>query len=156
MDVLFVNPSSSLKAYQEGLVSGGFSAIETPTWSLLLAQSLRSIGKDVAILDCDALGLNLAQSVSEIKAAKPKIACFVLYGQNPNAGTTSMIGGTALAAALKDEVGSDIKICFIGSHVSALPMEVLKNNFVDFVIYNDGVYSLRELLETNLKDTLSK
>jgi radical SAM superfamily enzyme YgiQ (UPF0313 family) len=155
MDVLFINPSSSLKAYQ-GLVATGYSAIETPTWALLLAESLRSINKSVAILDCDALDLSLEQSVFEIRAANPKIACFVLYGQNPNAGTTSMIGGSALAEALKDAVGSDIKICFIGSHVSALPMDVLKNDFVDFVIYNEGVYSLRELLETNLKDDLDK
>ena len=131
MDVLFVNPSSSIKAYQ-GLVATGYSAIETPTWALLLAESLRSINKSVAILDCDALDLSLEQSVFEIRAANPKIACFVLYGQNPNAGTTSMIGGSALAEALKDAVGSDIKICFIGSHVSALPMDVLKNDFVDF------------------------
>jgi len=155
MDILFVNPSSSLKAYQ-GLAETGFSAIETPTWALLLAQSLRSIGRSVAILDCDALGQTLEQSVAEIKAAKPRIACFVLYGQNPNAGTTSMIGGTALAKALKEEVGSGIKICFIGSHTSALPKEVLQYSFIDFVIYNEGVYGLRELLETNLVDDLDK
>jgi radical SAM superfamily enzyme YgiQ (UPF0313 family) len=155
MDVLFINPSSSLKAYQ-GLAETGFSAIEPPTWSLLLAQSLRSVGKSVDILDCDALGLSLEQSVSEIKAAKPRLACFVLYGQNPNAGTTSMIGGTALAKALKEEAGDEIKICFIGSHTSALPMDVLALNFVDFIIYNEGVYSLRELLETNFKDELDK
>jgi radical SAM superfamily enzyme YgiQ (UPF0313 family) len=155
MDVLFIVPSSSLKAYQ-GLAETGYSAIETPTWALLLAQSLRSVKRSVAILDCDALNLSLEQSVSEIKAAKPRVACFVLYGQNPNAGTTSMIGGAALASALKDSVGNEIKICFIGSHVSALPMQVLENDFVDFVIYNEGVYSLRELLETNLKDDLDK
>jgi len=155
VDILFVVPSSSLKAYQE-LASRGYSAIETPTWALLLAESLRSIEKSVAILDCEAQSLTLEESVSEIKAAKPKIACFVIYGQNPNAGTTSMIGATLLAEALKDDVGDEIKTCFIGSHVSALPMEVLEYSFVDFIIYNEGVYALRELLETNLKDGLDK
>ena len=50
IDVLFVNVDSSLVAYQ-GL-AGKFSAIEPPTCSLLLAESCRSKGWSVAILDC--------------------------------------------------------------------------------------------------------
>jgi radical SAM superfamily enzyme YgiQ (UPF0313 family) len=33
---------------------------------------------------------------------------------------------------------------------------VLEEDFVDFVLLNEGVYALRELLETNLKDDLDK
>jgi anaerobic magnesium-protoporphyrin IX monomethyl ester cyclase len=51
MDVLFINPNSSAKAYQD--LSKVYSAIEPPTWSLLLAESCRSKGFDVGILDCD-------------------------------------------------------------------------------------------------------
>ena len=40
MDVLFINPNSLKKNYQ-GLASR-YAAIETPTWSLLLAESCRS------------------------------------------------------------------------------------------------------------------
>ena len=40
MDLLLINPDSSAKAYQ-GL-SEVYSAIEPPTWSLLLAESCRS------------------------------------------------------------------------------------------------------------------
>ena len=42
LDVLFVNSDSATAAYQE--LSKSFSAIETPTWSLLLAQSCRAKG----------------------------------------------------------------------------------------------------------------
>jgi len=52
MDVLFINPNSSAQAYQD--LSKVFSAIEPPTWSLLLAESCRSKGFKVGILDCDA------------------------------------------------------------------------------------------------------
>ena len=31
----------------------------------------------------------------------------------------------------------------------------LKNNQVDFVLYNEGVYGLLELLQTNFKDNLN-
>jgi len=48
MDILFINPNSSTQTYQ-GL-SKDLSAIETPTWALLLAQSCRSRGAKIAIL----------------------------------------------------------------------------------------------------------
>ena len=40
-------------------------------------------------------------------------------------------------------------------HISALPMEVISYPFVDFVFINEGVYALRDLLKTNLKDKLN-
>ena len=39
VDVCFVIPSSAKKAYQE--LADVYSAIEPPTWALLLAESLR-------------------------------------------------------------------------------------------------------------------
>ena len=51
-DVVFVNPDSSLTAYQD--LAQIFSAIEPPTWSLLLAQSMRSFGFKVSIIDANA------------------------------------------------------------------------------------------------------
>ena len=38
-DVLFLNPSYSSEAYQN--LSNNYSAIEPPTWALLLASSIR-------------------------------------------------------------------------------------------------------------------
>ena len=52
IDVLFIAPDSSKQAYQ-GL-SEVFSAIEPPTWALLLAEAVRTKGFSAAILDCDA------------------------------------------------------------------------------------------------------
>ena len=64
----------------------------------------------------------------------------------------SIIGAISLAKALKDTHG-DCKICFTGSHISALPREVMKYPFVDFVLVNEGVYALQQLLSSNLRDT---
>ena len=122
-----------MQAYQ-GL-SHKFSAIEPPTWALLLAESCRNKGFNVKILDCCAERLNLEKSVERIKEISPKVALFVVYGQNPNAGTTSMIGATGLADCLF-ESGIDTKIGFVGSHVSALPKSVLKLEYVDFILLN--------------------
>ena len=82
IDVLFITPNSSEKAYQE--LAKVYSAIETPTWSLLLAESCRSKGFSCAILDSDAERLGLESTLNRIKELKPRLLLFVLYGQNPN------------------------------------------------------------------------
>ena len=144
VDCLLINPDSSLKAYQ-GL-SRKFSAIEPPTWALLLAESCRNKGFNVKILDCCAEHLNLEESVERIKQINPSIALFVVYGQNPNAGTTSMIGATELAKTLKEENPKQ-HITFVGSHVSAVPKEVIELSYIDTILLNEGVYALHNLLK---------
>lgn len=151
MDVLFVNPDSSAKAYQD--LAKVFSAIEPPTWALLLAESCRAKGHGVGILDCDAEKLSLATAVDRIQDAAPRLVVMVVYGQNPNSGTTSMIGALALARALKDAY-PELPICFVGSHTSALPREVLAESCVDIVLLNEGVYALHNLLSSNLQGDL--
>lgn len=151
LNCLFVNPNSS-KIYQK--LGEVYSAIETPTWSLLLAQSCRSVGYDVAILDADAERLTDEESLARIEELQPKLVCFVVYGQNPNSGTTNMTGALSLAKLIKEN--SDVKIAFVGSHTSALPEEVLAYKCVDFVLVGDGVYALRSLLDTDMENGLHK
>ena len=153
LDVLLIHPDSSAQAYQDLAVT--YSAIEPPTWALLLAQSCRAKGFGVAILDCDAERLSLADAVQRVRDLKPRLTLFVVYGQNPNSGTTSMIGATRLADALKADQ-PERPIGFVGSHTSALPREVLALPSVDFVFLNEGVYALHNLLRTNLRDDLGK
>ncbi len=153
LDVLFVEPDSSAKAYQD--LGKVYSAIETPTWSLLLAQSCRAKGFGVAILDCNAEQLTDDQAVQRIRDANPRLVCFVLYGQNPNSGTTNMIGGTRLCARLR-QAYPEYLTCFVGSHVSALPKEVLGYDFIDIVLLNEGVYALHDLLRSDLSTELGK
>ena len=152
VDVLFVTPDSSLAAYQD--LADLYSAIEPPTWSLLLASSVKKNGFDAAILDCDAERLSLDDSVKRIDETKPRLIVFVLYGQNPNSGTTSMIGALKLATAIKG-AGINAPICFCGSHTQALPYDVLSLNSVDVILLNEGVYALNNLLASNLSSDLS-
>ena len=151
MDALFINPDSSSKAYQD--LAKTYAAIEPPTWSLLLAESCRSKGFSVGILDCDAERLSIEKSISRIEACRPKLIVFVIYGQNPNSGTTSMIGALELAKAIK-AAGIDTKIAFVGSHISALPRHVISYDYIDIVLLNEGVYALHNLLRSNLSSDL--
>lgn len=149
IDVLFIVPNNSKNIYQ-GL-SSKYSAIETPTWALLLAESCRSKNFSVDILDTNAEQLDDENSFEKIKALNPKLILFVVYGQNVNAGTTNMSGTVRLAKYLKSK-HLKIPISIVGSHVQALPLETLKKETsIDFVFTNEGVYALHNLLKTNLK-----
>lgn len=150
MDILFINPSNSTNVYQ-GL-SKKFSAIEPPTWALLLAESSRSKGFKVGILDTNAEGLSDKESINKIIEKNPRIICFVVYGQNVNAGTTSMSGALRLSEKIKENISA--KIIFIGSHVQALPKKTLEEEkSIDICCTNEGVYSLINIAKLkNFKD----
>jgi anaerobic magnesium-protoporphyrin IX monomethyl ester cyclase len=151
--VTFVIPSSAAQAYQA--LANKYSAIEPPTWALLLANAVRVAGHDPCILDFDAEPTSVEDAAEKIASTKTDIAVFVLYGQNPNSGTTMMIGASKLAQQLKTS-HPNIKTVFIGSHASALPYDVIGLPYVDFVFINEGVYGLLDLLQTNYIDELNK
>ncbi len=142
LDILFINTNSANSVYQK--LAEKWAAIEPPTWSLLLAQSCRAKGYGVAILDAQAERMTNEETANAIISAKPRFACFVTYGQNPNTGTTNMVGVYKVAELVKE--ASDIKTISIGSHTSALPYEVLGNKYIDYVTLNEGVYVLHDLL----------
>ena len=50
LDVLFIIPNSAKKIYQ-GLSTNNYTAIETPTWALMLAASMRNYNYSCEILD---------------------------------------------------------------------------------------------------------
>ena len=153
LDILFVNTNSAKEIYQD--LSNEHSAIEVPFWSLLLAQSCRSKGFSVGILDTEAERLTDEQSLERIKNANPRLVCFVTYSQNPNGGTSQFGGVVRLGQKLR-ETYPQFKTCSVGSHTSALPREVLSYDFIDFVCINEGVYALHSLLATDLKTDLHK
>ena len=148
MDVLFVNPGNSKSIYQS--LAQSVTAIEPPTWALLLAEAVRAKGFTPGILDVNAENLEIPEAVERVRSIKPKLICFVVYGQNVNAGTANMAGAIDLANYVKLK-NKNFIISFLGSHMQAVPAETLKNEKnVDFVFTNEGVYSLINII--NLKN----
>ena len=70
-DCLFITASSAGEAYQD--LAHKYMAIEPPTWSLLLAESARSKGFQVKILDAIAENLNDQQVVERIREISPRL-----------------------------------------------------------------------------------
>ena len=144
IDALFINPGNAQQIYQD--LAKDYAAIEPPTWALLLANSCRSVGYSVGLIDVNAEQLLFHEVLERIKSLKPRLICFVIYGQNVNAGTVGMSGAVALANFLKEE-HTNYPIAFLGSHVQALPIKTLKEEHaIDFLFTNEGVYALRNIL----------
>ena len=122
MDVVFITPSVG-DNYQS--LKSKYISIEPPTWSLLLAQSMKSFGFKVSIIDANAENLDAKKVYDRIEVLKPRIIVFVVYGQNVNAGTTNMDGAIKISKYLKLK-NSNFFIAYIGSHVQALPSKVLR------------------------------
>ncbi len=145
IDCCFLVPNNSKKSYQK--LSETYSAIEPPTWALLLAESIRSVGFNASIIDSNAENLNENEILNRIININPRLICLVVYGQNVNAGTTNMSGAVYISNFIKKN-NISIPICVIGSHVQALPVETLKKEkSLDFVFTNEGVYALRNVLK---------
>ena len=147
LDILFIHPNASKKIYQE--LSKDHSAHEPPIWAGMLANHCRSKNFKTAILDCEVSKLDYEKSAKEINNLKPKIACFVVYGQQPSASSQNMEGATKTSIELK-KLNNEIKTLFVGGHVAALPKETLLNeSSIDFVALNEGVYSISNLLSAD-------
>lgn len=155
VDVIFVAPSNPSGIYQD--LAKDYAGIEPPTWACLLAESCRSVGYKVDILDTDAERLSVEDSYKRISEYNARLICFVVYGQNVNAGTTMMGGAVSLSNYIKKN-GMNVPIAFIGSHVQSLPVKTLKDEeSIDIVFTNEGVYALRNLLSyENFMDNLDK
>lgn len=153
MDALFISPGNATGVYQD--LSKNYSAIEPPTWALLLAESCRSVGFKVGIIDANAEKLSKEQVADRVATLKPRLLCFVVYGQNVNAGTTSMSGATLLSKEIKSR-NMKVPISFVGSHIQALPVKtMLEEQSIDFGFTNEGVYALRNILGQNNIDVES-
>ena len=153
LDCCFLVCGNSKKTYQE--LSKTYSAIEPPTWALLLAESTRAFGFNVNIIDANAENLTEEEIYNRIKKLSPKLICFVVYGQNVNAGTVNMTGVIHIASYLTDK-NINIPMSIIGSHVQALPTETLKKEtMIDFVFTNEAVYALRNILKLDCFDSHS-
>ncbi|MHC4690204.1 MAG: B12-binding domain-containing radical SAM protein [Planctomycetota bacterium] len=146
LDILIVAPSAA-GLYQE--LKKDFSAKETNIWAGLLANAVRR-EHSVAIYDLEIERPSKEEFYETVKDYNPSLVLFVVTGQNPNASTAAMAGAVDASSVLGDE----FKIAFVGPHVNALPIETLeRHSEIDIVFTNEGVYALKNLLKTNLRDT---
>ena len=136
IDVLFITPPSRLEVYQ-GLAND-YAAIEPPVWSSLIANYLIKKGFSAEILDAEAENLTHQQTAEKIADKKPRLAVFMVYGQQPSASTQCMPGGKKTCLKLNEITSNEIKSVVIGTHASALPKKTLEEEPYTYVCQGEG------------------
>jgi len=112
----------------------------------------------VEILDAEAEGLTIEETAKRIIEAKPRLAAFCIYGQQPSASTQCMPAAAKVTAMVKE--ASNIPTLALGTHPSAMPEQTLQEEPFDYVCQGEGPYViaavLRGLIEANKKEAASR
>ena len=145
IDVLLITPPSRLEVYQ-GL-SNEYAAIEPPVWSSLIANYLLKRNYNVKILDAEADNLTHHQTAEMIASISPKLAVFMVYGQQPSASTQCMPGGRKTCLKLNELTSNSVKTIVVGTHASALPKKTLEEEPYNFVCQGEGPITIEKLTD---------
>lgn len=114
VDLALVNPNNRILS--------PFAAIEPPLWLGLIASHYRNNGKEVAVLDAEAMDWGVRETASGIKALDPVQVIIVVMGNNPSVSSTpKMVVTRELVNMLRD-----YNVAVTGLHPSALPRETEK------------------------------
>jgi len=108
-----------------------------PMGGLFLAEALLNEGYDVKILD-DTLA-NVVESLRKMASHKT-----IAFGISTLSGT-QLKNSITLAKILKNEF-PHIPLIWGGAHVTALPMQTLASEWVDYVVWGEGEVSITHLL----------
>ena len=145
VDALLITPPSRLDVYQS--LSKDYAAIEPPVWSSLIANYLMKRGYSAKILDAEADNLSHKQTAEKIVSTNPKLAIFMIYGQQPSASTQCMPGGKKTCDELNNLSSNSIKTIVVGTHASALPKKTLEEEPYNFVCQGEGPITIIKLIE---------
>ena len=144
IDALLITPPSRLEVYQ-GLAND-YAAIEPPVWSSLIANFLIKKGFTAEILDAEAENLTHEKTAEKIAKKNPRLAIFMVYGQQPSASTQCMPGGKKTCLKLNEITSNEIKSIVIGTHASALPKKTLEEEPYTYVCQGEGPLTVIELI----------
>ena len=153
IDALLITPPSRLEVYQ-GL-SDDYAAIEPPVWSSLIAKYLIKKGYTAQILDAEAENFTHEQTAKKIISINPRLAIFMIYGQQPSASTQCMPGGKKTCDKLNSLSSNSIKTIVVGTHASALPKKTLEEEPYDFVCQGEGPITIAKLVD-HIKNNKTK
>lgn len=144
-DALFIHPGNTQKNYQDLLDE--FTAIATPSWTLLLINFLQNQGHTIKLHDVNIDGWNDDICSHIISKYDPELIIMMCYGHHPSASTQTMTSVREISRTLK-KYNNHLPIAIGGTHPSALPEMTLNTENIDFVIHGEGAYPISMLIHT--------
>jgi anaerobic magnesium-protoporphyrin IX monomethyl ester cyclase len=112
LNILLVNPNNRIQS--------PYAGIEPPLWLGLIASDFIRQGKEVCILDAEALNLSVENTVREITLYNPKKVILIVMGNNPSVSTTPKM---VVTKKIVDRLIGDVPLYVTGLHPSALPKQ---------------------------------
>ena len=143
LDIVLINPGDKKQVYQE--LARDYSAVEPPFWIAVIAAFLRNSGYEVAVIDANAENISPKETALRIRQLDPELSAVIVYGSQPSASTQNMTIAGRICKAIREN--TSVKVSIGGLHPSALPLETIRDESVDFVIDGEGPYTLLGLIE---------
>jgi len=144
IDFLLINPGNRLSVYQ-GL-GKDLSAIEQPTFSLLVLNYLKKLGYTVGIIDVSASSKTDEEIANLVEEYDPHLVGIYVYGYQPSASTQLMGSAGSIATQIKN-TNPNRKIMMSGTHPAALPERTLLEENIDFVSCREGIRGTAQLID---------
>lgn len=111
-----------------------------PMGLISLAATVRMTGSHVLIHDCNLYSQSFEKAIKLAREFKPDIVGLTAMTVN--------INNAFLMAEKIKRVSEKIKIVVGGVHATVVPMDVLENKNIDFVVIGEGEVSFNNLLKT--------
>ncbi len=143
IDIVLINPGDKKQIYQR--LGNDYSAIEPPFWVAVIAAYLRNNQYKVVIIDSNAENISPEDSALKVKALNPLLCAVIVYGSQPSASTQNMTIAGRICTAIKEN--TPVKLSMGGLHPSALPLQTIQEEDVDFVIDGEGPCTLVDLIK---------
>jgi len=141
MDLLLIRPNDAKAIY------GGISenaACEPPFWAAQIAAYCRSKNVSVTILDAEGYNMSPEEMIAKVKEFSPKLIGIIITGTNLSASTWKMNGASLCAKMIKSS--ANIPVFMWGLHSSALPVQTMEEEEIDFVMKGEGLDSIVSLV----------
>lgn len=144
IDFLIINPGNRKRVYQS--LGNNISAIEQPTYALLVATYLKKKGYTVKVIDIPATSYTDGELVNLVESYNPTLIALYVYGYHPSASTQNMESANEIVGLIKRN-NPNRKIMLSGTHPAALPQQTLLDADVDYVSDREGVKTAVQLIE---------
>lgn len=116
-----------------------------PIWLAHCHAVLEASGFEARLIDAPAYDYSLEDTLDIVRKYSPDL-CVI------DTSTASIVYDFETARQIKEKVSRQIKICFVGPHTSAVPDEVIENEFVDCATIDEYDHTVRDLAERLSRD----